>query len=470
VRTIILGAGSSGLQLAKRLSEEGKDVVLIERDHDVARVAANALDCLVVQGDGSLPETIERAGVGKADHFVALTGSDEMNIVTCSVIAAEYPRVKRVARVRNSYFTKLEPSRRSFMGVDRFVNPDIETARSVLALATQGIDEGLIRFSDEDLVLRSSRLTAASPFAGRSLRESRIALGRDFLAAALERGSGIEVPSGDTVPDEGDIIYLLGAPMDLDALLGHAFSPASTYRKIIVAGGNAIGRFIAEGFLGHSESKDLRLTDKSNRFFRYPKRQDLVIVERSMEVCKVLARDLPNALVLNRDLSDEDVFLEEGLGGSDLFLAVTSNQELNLLSAARAKAFGVQKVVSLSENNAYTPFAADLGVDTVISVKSNFVSSIIEYLRGGNLTTLYSFFDRGLKILEFTVPERSELDYHTIRELKLPRAALVIFVNRRGRSSLPTGDTRLAAGDRIGIFTSMDAIRGVEELFLGSGT
>jgi trk system potassium uptake protein TrkA len=130
VRTVILGAGAAGLQLAKKLSEEKKDVALIERDPDIARVAANALDCLVVHGDGSLPEILERSGLSKAKNFVALTGSDEVNIVICSVVAAEYRETRRIARVRNPYFTKLEPARRTFMGVDRFVNPDIETARA----------------------------------------------------------------------------------------------------------------------------------------------------------------------------------------------------------------------------------------------------------------------------------------------------------------------------------------------------
>lgn len=188
-----------------------------------------------------------------------------------------------------------------------------------------------------------------------------------------------------------------------------------------------------------------------------------------MAICKQLARELPDALVLNRDLADEDVFLEEGLAGSDLFIALTSNQELNILAAARAKSFGVERVLALSENNSYIPLATGLGIDGVISMKSNLVASIMEYLRGGNLTTLHSFFDRGLKILEFTLEEdHGRLDDVPIRDLNLPKGSLVIFVHRRGRSALPTGDTRLAVGDRLGIFTSMDAIRGVEELFLGA--
>ena len=467
MRTVILGAGTTGLQLAKWLASEGKDVALIERDPDIARVAANALDCLVVEGDGSQPEALERAGIAKAQAFVALTGSDELNIVTCSVAAAEQPGLRRIARVRNSYFTSLAPSRRSFMGVDRFINPDIETARAFVSLLSQGLDSSIVRFSDEDLVLRSSRLAQGSPFAGRSLRESRAALGLSFLAAALERGRGIEIPSGDTVPDPGDVIYLLGAPRDLDELLGEEPSALPRMGKVVLAGGGPVVRLLAEGLAGGAAAATLGLAREAKGLFGSTRRPSVAVVESSMAACKQLARDLPGALVLNRELSDEDLFLEEGLTGADLFVAATEDQELNLLSASRAKLFGVERSLALSENNAYSPLVERLGIDGVISVKSNVVASIVEYLRGGNLTTLHSFYDRGLKILEFTVTEHSRLDEVPIRELDLPKGALVIFINRRGRSSLATGDTRLVVGDRLGIFTSMDAIRKVEELFLG---
>ena len=465
--TVILGAGAAGLQLARRLSEEGKDVALIEKNHDVARVAANGLDCLVVQGDGSEPETLERAGLAKARHFVALTGSDELNIVTSSVVAAEYPAVTRVARARNPYFLRLNPSHRSFMGVDRFVNPDVEAARAFMNLATEGSDGGIVRFPGEDLILRTSRLQASSPLAGRPLREGRAALGREFLVAALDRGGSIEVPSGNTVPLAGDLLYILGAIGDIDALLGLPPEPPPRFRRVVVAGGGATGRFLAGGFLGSPESEELGLSRSRGRAGHG--RSGVVILEPDMAVCKRLARDIPGALVLNRELGDEDLFLEEGLSGADLFLAVTPDQELNLLAAGRAKDFGIGRSYALAENNAYLGLVSRLGVDGVVSMKSNIVSSIIEYLRGGALTTLHSFFDRGVKVLEFSVGEGSHLVGRAIRDLALPKGALVIFVHRAGRSTLPAGDTVLAKGDRLGIFTSMAAIRGVESLFLGEG-
>jgi trk system potassium uptake protein TrkA len=465
MRIVILGAGSAGSQLARRLIEDGKDVALIERDHDIARVAANTLDCLVVQGDGSLPEILERAGIGQAEHFVALTGSDEVNIVTCSVVAAEHPRVKRIARVRNAYFSKLAPARRSFMGVDRFVNPEIETARAFLSLVAQGVDAAVVRFEDPGIILRSTRLEASSPLAGRPLKASRSSMGKDFLAAALERDRVAEVPSGDTVPLAGDVIYLLGGPSDLDALLGPLSAKGRDYRKIVIGGGSSVGRYVAEGFLGGEEGRSV--LGPVAGFFKRSRKTDLILVERSMELCKDLARELPEALVLNRDLADEEVFQEEGLEGADLFISATHDQELNILVAARAKSFGVGTVLALADNNSYVSLASRLGVDALLSMRSNVVASIVEYLRGGNLTTLYSFFDRGIKILEFRLPERSPLAGLALRDMSLPKGSLVVFVNRGSQSRLPRGDTRLAAGDRIGIFTSMEAIRAVEELFLG---
>lgn len=152
-----------------------------------------------------------------------------------------------------------------------------------------------------------------------------------------------------------------------------------------------------------------------------------------MDTCKRLSRDIPGALVLNRELGDEDLFLEEGLSGADLFLAVTSDQELNILAAARAKEAGIARSLALSQNNAYIGLADRLGVDGVVSMKSNVVSSIVEYLRGGILTTLHSFFARGVKVLEFVVGEGSPLHGTSVRDLALPKGTLVIFLHRNGR-------------------------------------
>lgn len=466
--TVILGAGSAGIQLARRLTEDGKDVALIERDPDRARIAANALDCLVVQGDGSEPDILRRASLAKASHFVALTGSDEVNIVTSSVVATEYPNTRRIARVRNPYYGRLLPEKRSFMGVDRFINPDVEAARAFLELAVQGPDLGLVRFRDDGLILRSVTLGHASPLAGRRLKESRLALGRDFLAAALQREGTVEVPSGETLPQAGDSLYILGSPADLEALLGKAPAPAATFRRVVMAGGGAIARLVAEGILETGEAPSLGLARKRAKGHLGRGRKDLVMIDAGAEACKRLSRNLPEALVLNRSPDDEDLFLEEGLEGADLFLALTANQELNLLSAARAKDFGIRRSLALAETNAYMGLVGRLGLDGVVSMKSSVVSSIVEDLRGGVLTTLHSFFDRGLKVLELSVGGASALHGTAIRDLALPRGALVISLARKGRTTLPAGDTVLASGDRLGIFTSMEAIRGVEALFLGA--
>jgi trk system potassium uptake protein TrkA len=342
------------------------------------------------------------------------------------------------------------------MGIDRFVNPDLETARAFMSLVSTGADEGMVRFSGEDLILRSSLLGPSSPFVGRPLKESRASLPGPFLVAAVEGEDGTIIPSGDTVPEADQTIYILGSAKDLDRVLGGKSAQGPRYRRIVIAGAGAIGTLLAEGFLGMAEGKDLGLDPSAGAARGRRIKPTVTIVEPSFAESKRASRQVPGALILNRDLEDEDLFLEEGLSGADLFIATTPDQGLNLLSSARAKLFGVDRSLALAENNAYSALTERLGVDGVISIKSNVVSSIVEYLRGGVLTTLHSFFDRGLKILEFTVGQESRMNGASIRELRLPRGALAIFVKRAGRMTLPAADTRLSTGDRLGIFTRME--------------
>lgn len=468
MRTVILGAGSAGIQLAKRLSESGKDVVIIERDPDTARIAANALDCLVVSGDASSPEILAQANLGDAEAFVALTGTDAINIVVCAIVAAEYPGVKRVARVRNGYFTRLAPAQRQFMGVDRFVNPDIEAAKAFLTLISQGADENIVRFGEEELMLRSVEVKADSLFADKPLKESRAAIPREFLVAAIERNDRTTVPSGDTVPAEGDVLYLLGDPKILETIVGKLDSYGKRFRKIVVSGGGPIGRIVAETLSGKEQASNVM--GSLAKFLGVSRKREIIVVEKSMDVCKQLSRDLPNALILNRDIADEQVFEEEDLESADLFLATGPDQEENILAAARAKSAGIHRAMALAENSSYLRIAERLDIDGVLSLKSNVVTSIVEYLRGGNLKTLHSFWDRGIKILEFTVPAESPLAEKTVRELALPRGALILFVSRGKESLIPDGNARVASGDRLVIFSSMEAIKGVESIFVGGET
>jgi trk system potassium uptake protein TrkA len=203
MRIIILGAGTVGQQVARQLVSEGKDVVLIEKNADVVQRVSNVLDCLVVNDEGTDSAVLRRVGVADADFFISLTGSDEANMVACSIVAREFPRPQKVARVRNvAYSSLLAAGPSGFLGVDRLINPEMEAARTILSSIAHGVVSDVMDLGASDLHLQSLRVEEESPFKGRTVKEIRRRLECEFLIPVILRDGEALVPSGDTVVEE----------------------------------------------------------------------------------------------------------------------------------------------------------------------------------------------------------------------------------------------------------------------------
>jgi trk system potassium uptake protein len=465
MKIVILGAGVVGTQVARRLVDERKDVIIIEKNAETTRLTANSLDCIVQNEDGSQLEALKNAGMDSADYFLALTGSDEINMVTCGIVAAEFPHVKRIARVRNLYFSRLDLSKRPFMGIDWIVNPDIEAARTILYTIDHGILGDVVNFHEHHLQLRAFQVKGHANFAGKTVFDLKKKIGQDFLITSIFRGKTFLVPSGETVIEQGDILYILGSPDLLDVILGAVSDFSREIRKVVIVGGGRIGRFIGEEMCGSVPNGD-NIFKRFLKAFTSGGRKNLVYIEKSIDKCKALTQQFPDALVIHRDISEEGTFLEENLANTDLFLAVTDNQELNLLTAMNAKRFGAHRTMALVINTAYIPLEHQLNIDAILSLKTNVANSIVNIIRGGSLRTVYSYYEAGLKILEYNVTAGSSAVGSRVGDLHLPKGALIIFLVRGESSIIPGGDTVLMDGDHIGIFAKTDILSRVEELFL----
>jgi trk system potassium uptake protein TrkA len=461
MKIVIVGAGVVGTYVARQLTEEDKGVVLIEKNPEVARVTTNDLDCLVVNDDGSHLDVLQHAGVADCEYFIALTGSDEVNIVTCGMVSGEFPHLKTIARVRNPYYSSLNASRRAFMGISYIINPEVEAANTVIRAIHEGVVSDLFTLQEDKLLMRTHLVAAGSAFAGKDLRGLRREISREFLVPALVREEELIIPSGDITLQEGDLLYFMGSPENLDSILGGFTRQKERLRKICLIGGNLITEYIIQGLQGENAGT-------AKGFFSSLLRsrgQQISVIEQNKEQAKHFAQIFPGITVLNRDAAEEGSLEHEQIGDFDLACALTDHQSLNLLSAMLAKQLGTKKVMALVINNNYLRLSAKMEVDAVVSLKNAVVNSILHIIRKAHIKTVYSFHEDDIELVELKIQEDSKAAKKQIMDISMPKGSLIIYIMREGSSMIPSGRTELLPGDEIGIIVKKEAISKLESIF-----
>jgi len=461
MRIIIVGAGRTGTQLARYLVREKHDVALIESSEERARHASNRLDCLVLHDEGNNFAALEEAGIAKAEALVCVTDSDEVNMIICGIAASKYPGLLKIARVRNDDYIRLNQyaPQSSIMGIDHFIHPDVEAARSTLRALSHGALGNIFGFAGTSYELGSINVAEGSAFDGLRLSDYRSLINEDSLVALLERQVGASweciLPTGSTVLTKGDRIHILAK----ESRMEHIFSLAGRYEKplrhIGIVGGGAIGTLIAEGIIGgYPDGEDQAERKKGGVFSLLrsfiPKiSRRVIIVEENYELCKKLSARFPEALVLNEDISDERFVAEEELGELDLIITATSNQELNIVAAVYLKSRGVGRAIAMVSSSGYEAIARQLGVDVVIPRQSVVVDSILYNLMGKGIRGVHHLGDGTLEIMETEITGDSPVVNKSITEFNLSKGGLVMLVNRGDNSFIPQGVYVFRAGDRV---------------------
>jgi len=465
MKIVIVGGGMIGLHIARELIDEKRDVVLIEKDAEAAKVASNELDCLVINDDGSRPEVLREAGVAGATWFLALTGSDEVNIVSCGLVAVEAKGIRTVARVDNSFYSDLSRAQRKALGLDVLINPAIETADTVARIVDEGFAEDVVPLHDGRLQLRFIEAEKAPGFLGKSLREIRSAADRDFLLAAVIRDGALDIPTGDYGIEPGDRLYLLGAPEDLDALLGPVAGVRKASRRVLVIGATKISERLI---------RDLVLTDSGSAsgvvgalkgLFRGKRR--ITFIDASREAGKRFARSFQGIETIHGDSSAEGFLEQAGVGKADLVVCATESQTYNVLTAQLAKNLGAAKSAAITLNDRYQTLNSILDVDALVSVKSVVAATVLELVRKAHIRTIHGFFEDDVEIVELTVGTDSPAAGKKLVDLSLPKGALVAYAVKGDRLVVPKGQTRLDRGDTVAFIVRKNGIPGLELAFGG---
>jgi trk system potassium uptake protein TrkA len=464
MKVVIVGAGAVGFQLARQLIAEQRDVVLIEKDPPHASFASQRLDCMVLNGIGNNVEMLREAGTDKADFFVAVTDSDEVNMISCALAATEFDQPQTIARVRNIDYASTGTAGRSFLGIDYIVNPEIEAADAIIRSIERGATSDVMLFERAGVQMRHINVDRSSYFKDKSLQEINRHFQFSFLVAVIVRQNDYIIPSGNTVIREGDLLYIVATEGNFEGLFNYLGKKKQELKRIVMIGGGKIGSLILEHFFGRPKRKSAGVVRRLVGGFSGPK-PSVKVVERDYGKSKAVSERFPDALVIHADISDEGIFEEEHFANSDLVIAATDNQELNIVSAVYGKNLGIRRAVVLVNKLNYAKIAANVGIDVTVSIKNAVVNSILKIIRRGKVRSLHSISDGRVEILEITVDEGSLGDGNRIEDIKLPQASLIVSVARGDEHVIPHGGYVLQSGDNIIIITKKEFVDRVQGLF-----
>ncbi|MCR4821735.1 MAG: NAD-binding protein [Treponema sp.] len=459
MKIVIIGAGFTGTQLAKRLINGKNDVVLIDNDETTVRHASNRLDCNVILADGNNLDTLEEAGIESADALVCVTSNDEVNMITCSLVDSVYPKILKIARVRNyAYYvntstatqkhaSKLSSENRHLYGIDYMIHPDVEAAEAIVAAVEHGAITDSLQFEQSSYELVRVTIEKDSRLDGIALQNMRKLTEKAFLVGYLESEGQTSLPSGSTILRAGDCLGVLMHRPDLPEILALCGSKLKDVKKIALVGASRIGTIVAERLIKkESRSRFKKILGLKSRIS-----QDFVIVDSNEVNAKTASEKFPGTKVFCADVTEEGFVEEEGIDKFDLVICATTNFELNMVMAAYIESLGVENSIALVANSAFGEVARKIGIEVAVPIRDSVVDSIMSHLRGEAVTGIHSVNGGSLEIAEITVPEESEVKGKALKDIAENGKFLVLQVQKSGEKtySIPGGNTVLDSGDKI---------------------
>jgi trk system potassium uptake protein TrkA len=444
---VILGAGVVGYQIASQLIAEGHNVVIIEKDSDRARYLDNHLDCIVLNDEGNSFATLKKAKIDKADCFLSVVDSDEVNMIACGIVESEFNVPMKIARVRNIDYSRAKIFEKSFLGIDLVVNPEVETARQIANSVALGAMSDVMLFENSDVEIRNFQVNRKSFFKNRTLIDIRKTInpGGKFLIAGIVRENNFIIPTGNTTILEDDILYIIASRKTLTKLFIETGKKSVSIEKILIVGGERIG-FLTTRYLIRTGVK-------------------ITIIDPNYETCRTLTEKYPNALIINADISDETIFEEENLSAHDLIITATENQELNILNAAYGKNMGISRAIAVVNHPNYIVISNKLGIDVTVSPRNSTVDTIMKYIHRGEIRSVHTLFGDSAEVIEFSISDKSVVIGIPIKDIKIPPDSLILTVVRNDVNEMPDGNFIVHKGDRVITIAKKESVKALEKVF-----
>ncbi len=437
MKILILGAGQVGRTVARHFSrEEANDVTVVDNDEDVLRELQDRLDVHTVAGNAAFPSVLEAAGAAEADILVALTNSDEVNMIACAVAYRLFRTPTKIARIRSAEYTS-RPQLFSEMAipVDVFISPEQLVTEYLEQLIHQPGAMQVLEFAAGKVRLAGARAEPGGALVGHALRELPEHLGRvETRVVAIYRGGRTIPPEGDTVIEAGDEVFFLAAREDVRRVIDELRREDARVRRILIAGGGNIGLRLARSL---ERSAQIKLIEHD------PRRAQLV------------SEQLENTIVLAGDAADEELLIEENIDSADVFAAITNSEEANILSAMLAKRLGARKVMALVNKPSYADLIESGSIDVAVAPQTITIGSLLAHVRRGDVVRVHSLRRGAAEAIEAVVrgeEHSSRVVGRTVEQIALPEGASIGAIVRGEQVIMAHHDTRVQSNDHLILF------------------
>ncbi len=451
MKVIICGAGQVGFNIARYLALEDNEVTVIDQSSELTRKISDTLDVKVIHGLASHPNVLAQAGAVDADMLIAVTQADEVNMVACQVAHSLFEVTTKIARIRQQGYLEDKWANlysRDHMPIDVVISPELEVARAVARrLRVPGAFD-MISLVDDKVKLTGVRCGDDCPIINTPLRQlTQLFPELNITIVGIVRDNTPIIPTADDDMLPGDEVYFVADSAHIDramATFGHEESEA---RRMVIFGGGNIGEFLAGEIETNHPSVNLK------------------VVENGKSRAERVARSLKRSVVLQGSVLDTEILEEANVASAEAVVAVTNDDETNILASLLAKRMGSRRAITLINSATYLPLMPSLGIDVVVSPRNITVSTILQHVRRGRIHSVHTIRDGFGEIIEAEAMETSGLVGMPLKETELPANVLVGAIVREDEVIVPRSNSVIQVNDRVVLFAAAEAVREVEKMF-----
>ncbi|ABC22481.1 Trk system potassium transporter TrkA [Rhodospirillum rubrum] len=451
MKVIVCGAGQVGFSIARYLAAENNDVTVVDQRPELIRSISDTLDVQALVGYASHPGVLEKAGAEDADMLIAVTHADEVNMVACQVAHSLFNVPTKIARVRNQNY--LQPHwanlfSRENMPIDVIISPEIEVARAIIRRLQVPGAMDIIPLAGDRVRLIGVRCTENTPVVHTPLRQlTQLFPELNIVVVGIVRNDRAIVPSAEDQMLPGDEVYFVVSTDRTQRALSAFGHEETAARRVLIFGGGNVGLFLAQAL-----ERDFPQVSAK-------------IIENNKERAQHVAKTLDRTMVLLGDALNPEMLEEAGVAQAETVVAVSNDDETNILASLLAKRYGCQRAITLINKSTYNSLVGTVGVDVVVNPRTITVSKILQHVRRGRIHSVHSLHEGFGELIEADALDTSPLVGKPLKDVNLPAGVLLGAIVRGTQVISPRGTTVIQGGDRIILFASTAAIKKVEKMF-----
>lgn len=446
---IIVGCGKVGTTLVEQLIKEGHDITIVDKNPQRIQELTNLHDIMGLTGNGASHSVQMEAGIEKAHLIIAVTGSDELNLLCCTV-ATQVGNCAAIARVRTPDYSKEAEYLKNKLGLAMIINPELEAAKEAARILYLPTALEVNSFAHNQAELVKFKIPVGNIMDGMTIAQLGQKVESKFLICAIERNKDIYIPSGDFTMASGDIVSFTASSKETKAFFEAIGFKTNSVKDTMIIGGGTVAYYLAQQLLRRGIS--------------------VKIIERSKKRCEDLSVLLPKAIIINGDGTEQDLLKEEGIEYADSFVPLTGIDEENIIMTLYANQVSNAKVITKINRIAFRNVISSLNLGSVVYPKHITAEAIVAYVRAKkdsmnrNIETLYHMFDSRAEAIEFRIDEESPVTGIPLKDLFLKKNLLICFINRKGSIIIPSGQDSIQVGDTVMIVTTHLGFSDIQEI------